>query len=309
MLTPRPPGTALRRPRPLRPADLVEVITPAGPMVGRHADRLAAGIAVLESWGLRVRRPRALSAASLPWLAGADDARAEQLTAAWLDDEVSAVWMARGGFGSSRIVDLVDWERLAQARPKTLVGFSDVTVLHQAVAARLGLASVHGAGVAGLGDRHRETNEASRSLVMAGRAPSLTGRGIGDRAASGPLTGGNLSTLAHLVGAAGLRPATGQVVALEDVDEHPYRLDRALTQLLRAGWLDGAVGVVLGDFTDCGDPGQVAALLAERLTPLGVPLLFTGSFGHEQPNLPLPLGVVATVDPVAGTLSFEPQSG
>ncbi|GAB2887343.1 DUF4031 domain-containing protein [Nocardioides pacificus] len=308
VLGPRGLGSPLVRPPRLAPGDQVAVVTPAG---GVDPSRLAAGIDVLRGWGLEVRdltrRP-----GSLGWLAGSDEERAEALVEAWVDAEVRAVWCARGGFGTHRVLDLLDWDRLAQAGPRLLVGFSDATALHQAVAARLGLVSVHGPGVAGLGDRGGPGEDATRdavaSLVLDGAAVELRGVPGGGGQAEGVLVGGNVAVLAGSVGTPHVQPAAGAIALLEDVGERPYRLDRALTQLLRSGWFDGVRGVVCGTFTDCGPPHEVRELLAARLGPLGVPLVYDVPVGHGAPNLAVPLGAAATLDAESGTLTWRPPT-
>ncbi len=294
------PGQRLRRPALLRPGDLVAVVAPAGPT---DQARLAAGIEVLAGWGLRVRHPDSPSGESLPWLAGSDEERATRWQDAWLDREVKAIWASRGGFGSQRLLDHVDWSALAQTRPTWLVGFSDVTALHQAVAARLGVLTAHGPGVAALAEADPRTTESVRALVMEGRSEPLQGRpGVGG-VAEGALVGGNLATLASTVGTADSLPAAGGIALLEDVAEAPYRLDRLLTQLVRSGWLDDVRAIAVGDFTDCGDPDLVRRLLLERLGGLGVPLVLDLPVGHGRVNLTVPLGARARLDGAAGLLT------
>jgi muramoyltetrapeptide carboxypeptidase len=298
---PRRPGRPLLRPPRLRAADLVAVVTPAGPV---DPGRLAAGVEVLRSWGLEVTLPRPRQDPTPGWLAGSDRERAAELTEAWTHPDVRAVWMSRGGYGTQRILDLLDWPALASSSPRLLVGFSDLTALHQAVAARLGAATVHAAGVAGLGDGDRTTAEATRDLVMGSGGAQLRGTPTpGGGSAEGILVGGNVSLLASSCGTPFTRPATGGVALLEDVGEQPYRLDRALTQLLRSGWFEGVRGVCLGGFPGCGDPAEVRAVLDERLGPLAVPVLHGLPVGHLTKNLPVPLGVPARLDVSAGTLT------
>ena len=124
VLRPRKPGRSLLRPRTLVAGDVVATVAPAGPAA---AERIAAGLAELRSWGLEVREPRQGGTAPHSWLVDSDEARADALAAAWLDPDVAAVWCVRGGYGAQRVVDLLDWAALAQATPKLLVGFSDVT--------------------------------------------------------------------------------------------------------------------------------------------------------------------------------------
>jgi muramoyltetrapeptide carboxypeptidase len=301
-LFPRRPGRLLLRPPRLRPGDLVAIVAPAGPV---DPDRLLAGVEVLRGWGLEVRPPGGGDTPH-PWLAASDEVRSRELTAAWTDPDVRGVWAARGGYGVHRLLDLLDWERLAHASPRALVGFSDLTALHQAFATRLGVASVHGPGVAALGDAPRAVVEATRELVMAAAPVRLTGRpGPVPGVAEGVLVGGNLTVLASGVGTSLVRPAVDGVALLEDVGEQPYRLDRALTQLLRSGWFDQVRGVALGSFTACGDPDLVRTLLLERLGPLGVPVVHDLPVGHAPDDLPVPLGVRARLDAAAGTLDLD----
>ncbi len=305
VLRPKPPGHSLVRPPRLRAGDAVAVVSPSGPVA---PDRLAAGVDVLTSWGLDVR-VGAHAAGRLDrfaYLSADDETRAAELTDAWCDPEVRAVVCARGGYGAQRMVDLLDWPALAAAGPKVLLGFSDVTTLHQAFGARLGLSTLHGPVVSSLGRADEPTRTHLRSMLLDPVAgTSLTpvpATALVPGAAEGVLVGGNLALLAAGVGTPGTMTAAGSIVVLEDVAEDLYRVDRLLTQLLRSGWFDGVLGVVLGDFTDCGSPAAVHDLALDRLGPLGVPVLAGVPFGHETRNLAFPLGVPAVLDADAGTL-------
>ncbi len=296
----RAPGRQLLRPPRLKAGDLVAIPATAGVV---PPERLAAGLARLESWGLRVRIADHVfdTHPTLRYLAGTDAHRAADFATAWLDPEVAAVMPARGGYGTQRLLDLLDWRRLAEARPKVLVGFSDLTALHQAVANRLGLATVHSHGVTSLGRADAASAESLRRLLMAPETVADLLEGAEVRVhvagrATGVLLGGNLALLDAEIGTPFSRPAHGGIVVLEDVAEPPYRIDRLLTHLLRAGWFDGVRGVVLGEFTDCGEPNEVEAVLVDRLAPLGVPLMSGLVAGHIDSMVSLPFGVSATLD-------------
>ncbi len=294
----RPPGRALLSPPRLRPGSRVVVVAPAGPTA---ADRVAAGVAVLRTWGLEVLTGHEDGAGGMPWLAASDEARAAALQRAWTDERVDAVWCTRGGFGSHRAVDLLDWAALLDAAPTLLVGFSDITAVHEAVAARLGLVSVHGPGVAALADLDPDAREATRALILEGTAPELVGHTLVPGTARGPVAGGNLTVLAAGAGTPTTRPARGGLALLEDVHEAPYRLDRALTQLQRAGWFDGVAGIACGGFTDCGEPERVRALLRDRLGGLGVPVVTDLPVGHEPHHRPVALGAPGVLEADAGS--------
>ena len=306
------PGRALVRPEPLAPGARVAVVAPSGPV---PEDRLAVGLDVLRSWGLDVQVADHVRGAGSghPYLAASDAHRAHDLMTAWLDDGVAAVVCARGGYGAQRLVDRLDWDRLARSRPKLLVGFSDVTALLQAFAARLGLATVHGPVVTSLGAGDAESREhLRRTLLEPAQADVLTPDPVDvlvQGTAEGVLVGGNVAVLASGAGTSRVMPAGGSIAVLEDIGEEPYKLDRVLTQLLRSSWFDGVRGVVVGHLTDCGPAETVRALLVDRLGGLGVPLVAGAPFGHEDRNLALPLGVPALLDAtpgLAGALRLTP---
>jgi muramoyltetrapeptide carboxypeptidase len=304
-LAPKKPGRSLIRAARLLAGDRVAVVAPAGPV---PSERLDAGLAGLESWDLDVQvMPHVRGTDDrFGYLASDDAARADDLMTAWCDPQVQAVFSARGGYGVQRMVDLLDWESLAEAGPKALVGFSDITALHQAFAARLGLSTIHGPVVSSLGSGDDESREHLRSMLFEPApatsltpTPALT---LVPGTAEGVLVGGNLALLASEVGTENSFRAAESIAVLEDVGEELYRLDRLFTQLLRSGWFDGVRGVVLGDFTDSATPEAVQGLVLDRLGPLGVPLLWGAPLGHEPHNLAFAFGVPAILDAGAGTL-------
>lgn len=296
--------TPLTRPRRLSRGDRVAVVATSGPLV---PERLGRGVRTLESWGLEVSvGEHALEVRR--HLAGTDEQRAADLQAAWCDPAVRAVVCGRGGSGAARVVDLVDWAAMRAAGPRVLVGFSDVTVLHQAVARRLGLVSLMGPMAATevfAGDHPDATSvEGLRAALMdpqsARTLAAGTLRAVVGGTSRGALVGGTLSLLAQSAGTADQQPATGAIAVLEDVGEPTYRLDALVTQLLRSGWFAGVAGVVLGTFQGCGPDAE--EVVAERLGALGVPLAAGLPFGHGRPQLTVPLGVEADLDTDAGTL-------
>jgi muramoyltetrapeptide carboxypeptidase len=242
----------------------------------------------------------------LSYLSASDAERAADFMSAWCDPSVRAVFCARGGYGAQRMVDLLDWDALASAGPKVLVGFSDVTALHQAFAARLGISTIHGPVVTSIGAGDDESREHLRAMlfdpVPGVRLTLQALQAIVPGRAEGVLVGGNLALLAAELGTANSQPAAESIAVLEDVGEEIYRLDRLLTQLLRAGWFDGVRGIAVGQFTDCGEPESVRYLVEDRLAPLAVPMLWDVPTGHVDRNLAFPLGVRAILDADEGTL-------
>jgi len=271
---------------------------------------LERGCARLAEWGLEaVPGPHALDVrADLRYLAGTDAARAADLEAAWLDPDIAGVLCARGGYGAQRMIDLLDWAAMRAAPAKVLVGYSDITALHEAFATRLGVVTVHGPMV-GTGSfvEGGDSTDRLRALLMEPETQlvltSPSAEALVPGTATGVTMGGCLSLLAAELGSPCARPgAAGGIVLLEDLEEDLYRLDRMLTQLLRAGWFDGVAGVALGSWVDCGD--GVRELVLDRLGPLGVPIAWELGFGHCTPALSVPLGVTATLDADAGTLTL-----
>ena len=293
----------MRLPPPLRRGDAVRVIAPAGPFDPAAFER---GLAVLSGrLGLRPRLRRDVTART-GYLAGDDARRLEEWREAVADEEARAIFCARGGYGTMRLLAALDPAPLL-ASPKLLVGFSDITALHAALN-RAGLATVHGPVVTQLGRApadavdHLEALLSGEAPLPGAWAPPAPGAGLSGAAvirpgrASGPLLGGSLTLLAHLCGTPFLPQLHGAILVLEDVGEAPYRLDRYLTQLSLAGALDGLAGVAVGQLHQCdqGD-GSAAAAVRAAVLALGVPAIEGLPVGHEDRNLALPLGPRATL--------------
>jgi muramoyltetrapeptide carboxypeptidase len=286
-------------PPPLRPGATVRVIAPASPF-----DRTLAlcGIAFLGEryrvefdWGIFERDG---------FLAGPDPRRRQELERAIASPRVAAVIAARGGYGITRIVSDVDFSPLRQ-HPKWLVGFSDVTALH-VEASSVGVASMHAHHAAGLGRGDAHARARWLAALEEPLAPrELRGASLARGKARGPLVGGNLTVLFTCAVTRRLRLPPGAILALEDVTESSYRIDRMLSALRVGGYLRGIAGVACGTFNDCA-PGvhgvPVDAVLARELGALGVPVVTGLPFGHELPNEPLLLGAEAELDADAGVL-------
>jgi muramoyltetrapeptide carboxypeptidase len=205
------------------------------------------------------------------------------------------------------MVDLLDWSAIAEAGPKVLVGFSDITALHLAFASRLRTSTVHGPVVTSLPRDPSSAEHLRRLLFEPEKVGSLTpvpAETVLPGLAEGPLVGGNLALLAASAGTRDWLPARGAIAVLEEVGEELYRLDRLLTQLLRAGWFEGVRGIVLGGFTECGYDEDIARLVHDRLVPLGVPMIRQASIGHDPVNMAFPIGGPARLDADAGELTL-----
>lgn len=298
------------RPSVLQPGDLVALVAPSGPVPPQRA---AAAVEVLTGWGLRVRMG-AYALGKHTFLAGTDEERLEDLNNAFRDDEVRGVLCLRGGYGMQRIVDGVDFAAVARD-PKIVMGFSDITALHLALWCETGLATVHGPVAAqfdkGAGSptarwAYKATMTGEPVQVTADPNESTFRVRTGGRA-EGRLLGGNLAMLASTVGTPHAPDLQDAILLIEDVTEAPYRIDRMLTHLIRAGWFNEVRGIAVGQFTDCADEGRTSPedVLQERLASLGVPVLGGLPIGHGDQHAAVGLGVAAVLDAQAGTLRVE----
>lgn len=283
----------------LKNGDAVSVIAPAGPF---DAASFKQGLAALGELGLLPRfDPRIAEA--IRYLAGDDARRLAELNAAFRDPETKAVFCARGGYGSMRLLPRIDLTHLPD---KPLVGFSDITALHL-LWRREGRQSIHGPVVTQLGKQPESVQRALGKLLFKGEPPRLSGATcIRAGTVRGPLVGGNLSVLTRLLGTPYLPELRGTILVLEDVGERPYRLDRMFTHLRLAGLLDGVAGIAVGQLTNCEekDAGYTAEeVIQEILGELPMPSAMGFPVGHAEPNLPLLLGATYVLDAGAGTLA------
>jgi muramoyltetrapeptide carboxypeptidase len=301
----------LVRPPKLVPGSRIALVAPAGPLLER--DDLTRAEALCGALGYEpVLGNNAY--ARYGYLAGSDEARLADLNSALRDDSIDAVWCIRGGYGSTRILDRIDYNEIAR-RPKALIGFSDITALLNAVIRVSSVVTFHGpvarASMSEFTRRHFECVLASPNAAgRLGRLPEPAGLLIpredrivtlrGGRA-EGPLLGGNLSLLQSLIGTPYCPELGGAILFLEDVGEELYRVDRMFAHLRNAGLLQGLAGVVVGRFSDLKRSGADGALgfdevLTTYLAPLGVPVAYGFPVGHIESQWTLPLGVRARLD-------------
>lgn len=258
-------------------------------------------VTTLKAWGYRpvlgpATRPRL-------FLAGSDEERAEALVWALTEPRCEAAWLVRGGYGLGRLLPSLPWSEL---RPRPVIGFSDATALLWPLYRRGWQQLVHGPNVQGLAPYADErTREATREL-LAGSPVRLRGRPLVKGTCAGPVVGGNLCVLASLCGTPEQFQGKGCIVFLEEVTEQPYRVDRLLTQLLHSGAFEGAVGIALGEFTQCGSPRALASVVRERLGGLGLPVLTGLPCGHGPTNLPFVYGGYASLEDAWLTFSSMP---
>ena len=248
------------------------------------------------------------------YLAGDDALRGADLTRALADPAYTAVFCAAGGCGMQRTLERIDWAAIDASAPKVVVGYSDVTALLEAIAVKLGWVSLFGPMPAcdGFyqGPGRYDFDALARLLFALSTVRELVFPGfrtVVPGVAEGMTLGGTATLLAASIGTDTSLPARGAILFLEDVDELPFRLDRVLTQLRRSSYSDGVAGILLGTFTECGDPEHIRRMLDERLGDLGVPGLAGADIGHGIHMQTYPIGVQARLDATAGTLTLSPS--
>lgn len=301
------PTAARLWPPALAPGARVALVAPSGPLLGEADVARAVDNARSLGWEPRVGA-HVLGRAG--YLAGSDADRLADLDDAFRDPAVDGVWCLRGGYGAMRLLDHVDYDAIAR-RPRALLGYSDITALHCAVASRAGLVTFHGPVA-----RASLPPFARRSLRAAvvsheqpcGEAPAA--RPLRPGTAEGLLAGGNLALLAALAGTPYAPDLRGTILVLEDVGEAVYRVDRMLQQLRLSGMLGGVRALVFGQCTDCPDGAGAGVrtlddVLTELADDLSIPCLAGLPVGHIDDQWTLPLGALATLDVSARRLDVE----
>ncbi len=316
------PRAVIKPPR-LTPGQTIGLISPSGPTSPATAttpELLEAARARLSHEGFRTVVGRhALDVRG--YLAGHDADRAADLHAMFADPDVHAVVCIRGGYGTMRLLDALDYD-LVRRHPKVFIGYSDITALHLAFYHRAGLVTFHGPMATALakGDGH-DLRQLLRIITRPDPAGPLTNPPGGPAidtlvpgAAEGILLGGNLALLTALLGTPYLPPLSGTVLFIEDVVDHLYRLDRKLVHLRLAGVLGQVAGIVVGESRlRTAHPGNGPAaptlsmreILEDLIVPFGKPAVYGLACGHGTNHLTLPIGTRARLDATRGVVSIE----
>ncbi len=285
----------------LQRGDVIGLIGPSGPW---QEETFRKGVQILSELGFQVTFAKNLLQQE-GYLAGSDQHRHNMLTEVWRNPDVKAIMAVRGGYGSLRLLADLDYE-LIRSNPKILIGFSDVTALLSAVTKHTGLITFHGPMLSTLATSDRESvhhlfdtlcSQTDRPIKPA--KIEILRPGL----ARGPLTGGNLTTLTHLVSTPYEMPWQNSIVFIEDIGEAPYRLDRMLTQLNLAGRLKNIRGLILGSFDNCGNQEEIWNRVL-TLFQEDIPIWANFPVGHGARNMTLPIGAEATMDSSAGKLTF-----
>jgi muramoyltetrapeptide carboxypeptidase len=303
-------ATPLRLPRALEPGATIAVLSISSPSA---AERIEPAAGALRARGFDVRVAPNSYVRAHGYLAGEDEIRLESLNDALRDPSIGAVFFARGGYGAMRILDGVDYAAVS-ADPKPIVGYSDITALHQAIAARAGVASFHGPMLnTDFFEGLSPENDSWFHAMLAGDAPLVHRFADANVLAEGlceaPLFGGCLSLTAALLGTPYDFWIDGGIWFWEDVTEPAYRIDRMLTTLRLSGRLASLRGVVIGTLRECAveEHDELESLLWRFFGSLGIPVLRNMPFGHFGNNLLLPIGRMVQLDTRSRTMTvLEP---
>ncbi len=293
----------IKVPSRLKPGDTIGIVAPAGPY---DRELFSRGVRILEEMGFEVYVPDGLLDARA-YLAGTDKHRAEMVNRLFADQSTKAIVCARGGYGSLRILHLLDYDTIAK-NPKIFLGFSDITALLTVLFDRCGLVTFHGPVVTSLADAGELTKQSLLQTVSSGHRLEIeVSKGITVKpgAGAGILGGGNLNTLCHLVGTPFAPSFANKILFLEDRAEAPYRIDRMLMQMKLAGCFQGLAGMVLGSFEDCGPLQDILTIIKDLFGDYQIPIIAGLEAGHGNTNMTLPMGLEATLDTDRHLLSYH----
>jgi len=291
----------------------LRVIAPSGAL--REMEAFEQGVEIWRSRGYQVKVSPTIGDA-FGYLAGTDASRRQQLLDAWQDPDCRGILCARGGYGGMRILENWTWMvgRGAQLRaptsfPKWLIGFSDITALLWSLS-QVGIAGVHAPVLTTLAVEPDWSRQRLFDWVEGRPLPPLQGTGWGGGVVTGVLLPANLTVATHLLGTSVQPNFDGVILALEDVTEAPYRIDRLLTQWRLSGAFTKVKGIALGRFSRCEPPPNISSLtieevLRDRLSDLNIPIVSNLPFGHDGCNAALPVGILATLDADKGQLSVN----
>lgn len=280
------------QPPPLQTGDKVAIVATARCIAKID---LKPAVDLLKSWGLQAVLGSSIGLQKHQF-AGSDEERAEDLQQQINDPNIKAIWCAKGGYGSIRILDLVDFSIL-KTQPKWLIGYSDVTAIHLHLQS-LGIASLHAQMAQGIEEKSASTSDELKQVLLGGKlqieyASKHPNQVNGEVKAE--VLGGNLSVLYSAIGSNSMPDFTGKILFIEDLDEYLYHIDRMMQNLKRSGLLGKISGLIVGGMNDMNDNaipfGQTAEdIIYEAVKDLNIPVAFGFPAGHLETNLPVIFG-------------------
>ncbi len=287
----------------LKNGETIGLVAPAGPVI--KEEEFAAGVHLLKEMGFEVKYQRDILRRE-GYLAGSDKARLDEMYDMWRDPQVKALLAVRGGYGSLRLMEHFDFDLMRQ-QAKMFIGFSDLTVLLNSISQSCGLVTFHGPMLTTLAKSDSETQAAFFDLLAGRHGNKVKFKGVEilqGGSSQGHLIGGNLTNLAHLIGTPYEPQWQNAILLLEDIGEAPYRIDRLLTHLRASGKLRELNGILLGSFSDCGEPEHIWQRTLELAAEYDYPIWARLPVGHGKQNIPLPLGGTVQLDSSSGLLNL-----
>ncbi|ACB51577.1 putative peptidase S66, LD-carboxypeptidase A [Crocosphaera subtropica ATCC 51142] len=293
---------AWKQPPYIKPGDTIVGISPSGAIKDLAAVEKAREIVRSQGYNLELDKHWN---AHYGYLGGTDEQRREALLEALINPNYKGIIAGRGGYGVARLLEEKDWETILRKYPKWMIGFSDITSLLWKLA-RVKIHSIHGPVLTTLAKEPKWSLKRLFNYLEGHPLPPLQGQGWGNGQAQGWLLPANLTVATHLLGTPLQPPLDGVILALEDVGEPPYRIDRMLTQWRLMGAFDGVKGIALGRFSrsnGSSDSWTVEEVLGDRLGDLGIPIVSELPFGHDGVNAILPVGMKVMLDGDEGILT------
>ena len=282
----------------LKKGDCIGITCPAGYMDAAKAQTC---IRTLQSWGFEVMVGKTLGSRSKNYFSGSDEQRMNEMQAMLDDDNIHAILCGRGGYGISRIIDGLDFTKFKK-KPKWIIGFSDITVLHAHLYTKIKTASLHAPMAAAFNDGENEFIKSLRNAIIGKKAKyNCTAHPFNKQgSATAELVGGNLSLLAHVTGTPSDIKTKNKILFIEDTGEYIYSIDRMMHQLKRSGKLENLAGLIVGGFTDMKDTERpfgkkVYEVIKEITAEYNYPVAFGFPVSHEKENYALKVGVNYTL--------------
>jgi len=310
-------GNILIKPKKLKFGDTLGVVAPSSPSY--EEERIEIGKRNLEKMGFKVKMGKSCYS-KYGYLSGRDDIRADDINEMFSDDEVDGIICLRGGYGTPRILDKINYENIKR-NPKVFIGYSDITAIHIAINKLCNLVTFHGPMVTEMNDKFDGfSKESLLKAIMESSMERKIINPIGERietiyngCAEGIIVGGNLSLIVSTIGSPYEIDTKGKVLFIEEINEEPYKVDRMLTQLKISGKLQEASGIILGDWNKCvpEKPERSLELLQvfeDIIIPLKKPTIYNLQSGHCKPMITLPMGVRVFMDAGKGVVIIK-ESG
>ena len=299
-------------PKLLKQGDLIGIISPAGPITKYSINDFQNGLSKIKKLGYKVLLGK-FAYNDFGFLAGNDKQRAFDLNNMFKNQEVKAILCSRGGYGTERLVDYIDFDIITN-NPKIFMGYSNISFLLNLFYKMSDLITFHGPVVKDLGsyDSDFSINQLFNTITTIREThelPAFTSgdfRSLVEGRTIGRLAGGNLTTIISTMGTKFEICTKNKILLIEDVDEPAYSVDKMLTLLKNSGKLDICSGIIVGEFTNCQDSygTSVQDVIKERLIPLRKPLICNAAIGHGQHNITLPLGALVELDATSNAITI-----